>query len=82
LSLAKQTFDLQNVKGEIIKFKGRNVLKHEWDLNSIPFDSNKIEKTVAEPHYARLSGLDDFEKVTIKVMIIVNSRTLHPILEL
>lgn len=53
--------------GEIIKFQGKNVLKIERDLNAIPFDVNNIEKTVDEPHYARLVGLDDFENGTIEV---------------
>lgn len=67
LTLGKQTFELHNVKGEIIKFQGKKVLKIERDLNAIPFDVNNIEKTVDEPHYARLLGLDDFENGTIEV---------------
>lgn len=67
LTLGKQVFELHNVMGEIIKFQGKNVLKIERDLNAIPFDVNNIEKTVDEPHYARLVGLDDFENGTIEV---------------
>lgn len=67
LSLGKQTFELHNVTGEIVKFQGKNVLKIERDLNAIPFDSNNVEKTVDEPHYARLAYLDDFENGTIEV---------------
>jgi len=61
LKLKNQEFELHNVKGSVIKFEGRNVLKIERDLNAIPFDVNNIEATVDEPHYARLIGLDDFE---------------------
>lgn len=67
LSLGKQAFELHNVTGEIIKFQGKEVLKIERDLKAIPFDSNNIEKTVDEPHYARLVNVDDFENGTIEV---------------
>ena len=67
LTLRKQTFELHNVIGSIIKFEGRDVLKIERDLKALPFDVNNIEGTVDEPHYARLVGLEDFENGTIEV---------------
>lgn len=67
LSLKKQTFELHNVTGSIIKFEGSDVLKIERDLKALPFDVNNIEKTVDGPHYARLIGLEDFENGTIEV---------------
>jgi hypothetical protein len=67
LTLGKQVFELHNVTGQIIKFQGKKVLKIERDLNAIPFDSNNIEATVDEPHYAGLFDLDDFENGTIEV---------------
>ena len=67
LDLKKQTFELHNVTGSIIEFEGKKVLKIERDLKAIPFDSNNVEKTVDEPHYARLVGLEDFENGTIEV---------------
>jgi hypothetical protein len=69
LQLGKHTFELHNVTGSIIKFQGQSVLKIERDLKAIPFDSNNVEKTVDEAHYARLAGLDDFENGTIEVMM-------------
>jgi hypothetical protein len=69
LKLDGQTFELHNVTGEIITFQGKKVLKIERDLNAIPFDSNNVEKTVDEPHYARLADLDDFENGTIEVKL-------------
>ncbi|MBL7738436.1 MAG: hypothetical protein JNK14_04400 [Chitinophagaceae bacterium] len=69
LRLGKHTFELHNVKGEIIDFQGRKVVKIERDLDAIPFDSNNVEKTVDEPHYARLADLDDFENGTIEVTL-------------
>lgn len=65
--LGKQTFELHNVTGEIVKFQGKKVLKIERDLKALPFDSNRLEATVDEKHYARLLGLDDFENGTIEV---------------
>jgi hypothetical protein len=65
--LGKHRFELHNVKGGIVDFQGTKVLKIERDLDAIPFDSNNIEKTVDEPHYARLVGMDDFENGTIEV---------------
>ena len=67
LRLNNQEFELRNVTGSIIKFQGKNVLKIERDLKAIPFDVNRIEATVDEPHYARLVGLEDFENGTIEV---------------
>jgi Domain of Unknown Function (DUF1080) len=67
LSLKNQTFELHNVRGELVTFQGEKVLKVERDLNALPFDSTNIEATVDEPHYARLIGLEDFENGTIEV---------------
>ena len=67
LTLGKQTFELHNVTGSIIKFEGKKVMKIERDLKALPFDVNNIEGTVDEPHYARLVGLEDFENGTIEV---------------
>lgn len=67
LKLGKQSFELHNVTGEIIKFQGKKVLKIERDLNALAFDANNLEATVDEPHYARLVDLDDFENGTIEV---------------
>jgi hypothetical protein len=67
LKLGKQTFELHNVTGEIIKFQGKKVLKIERDLKALPFDEKNLESTVDETHYARLLDLDDFENGTIEV---------------
>ncbi len=67
LTLGKQVFELHNVTGSIIKFQGENVLKIERDLKALPFDSNRLEATVDEKHYAKLVGLDDFENGTIEI---------------
>lgn len=67
LKLGKQTFELHNVTGEIIKFQGDKVLKIERDLKALPFDEKKLETTVDDRHYARLIDIDDFENGTIEV---------------
>jgi hypothetical protein len=67
LKLGKQEFELHNLTGSIIKFQGENVLKIERDLQSLPFDANRLEATVDEKHYAKLVGLDDFENGTIEI---------------
>lgn len=67
LTLGKQTFELHNVTGSVIKFQGENVLKIERDLKALSFDESNLEKTVDDRHYARLAGLDDFENGTIEV---------------
>jgi pimeloyl-ACP methyl ester carboxylesterase len=66
LKLGNQEFELKNVTGSIIEFQGEKVLKVERDLNAIPFDVNRLESTVDEPHYAKLANLD-FEDGTIEV---------------
>lgn len=67
LKFGKQTFELRNVTGEIVKFQGKKVLKIERDLETFPFDENNLEATVDDIHYARLLDLNDFENGTIEV---------------
>jgi hypothetical protein len=66
LTLGKQTFELKNVTGSIISFQGQKVLKIERDLNALAFDVNRLESTVDEPTYAKLTDLE-FENGTIEV---------------
>jgi hypothetical protein len=66
LTLKNQTFELVNVTGSITKFQGKNVLKIERDFTKIPFDESRLEATVDEPTYAKLTGLD-FDNGTIEV---------------
>lgn len=67
LKLGKQTFELRNVTGEIVKFQDKKVLKIERDLKAFPFDEKNLEATVDDRHYARLIDLNDFENGTIEV---------------
>ena len=67
LQFGKQTFELHNVTGSVIDFQGKKVLKIERDLKALPFDEKNLETTVDDRHYARLSGIDDFENGTIEI---------------
>lgn len=67
LQFGKQTFELHNVKGGIVKFQGKKVLKIERDLKALPFDEKNLEATVDDRHYARLLDVDDFENGIIEV---------------
>jgi hypothetical protein len=67
LDFKKQTFELHNVTGEVIKFEGEKVLKIERDLKAFPFNEKNLEATVDDRHYARLMGVNDFENGTIEV---------------
>lgn len=67
ITFKNQVFQLYNVTGEVIKFQGKKVLKIERDLKAFPFDTNRIEATVDDIHYARLLDLTDFENGTIEI---------------
>lgn len=67
LKLEKQSFELRNVTGEIVRFQGKKVLKIERDLKALPFDEKNLKTTVDDRHYARLIDLNDFENGTIEV---------------
>ncbi|MBV2227044.1 MAG: hypothetical protein KUL85_09315 [Sphingobacterium mizutaii] len=62
-------FELKHVKGSIVKMDGQDVLKLERDLNSLPFDLEHLEKTVDEPTYAKLKGME-LENGTIEVKLL------------
>jgi uncharacterized damage-inducible protein DinB len=64
--LHNQEFELRNVTGAIIDFQGEKVLKIERDLKALPFDESRLESSVDDRHYARLTNLD-FEDGTIEV---------------
>lgn len=70
INLGKQTFELRNVKGELVKIQGTKALKLERDLEAFPFDVNNLEATVDDRHYARLLNLKDFENGTIEVKML------------
>jgi pimeloyl-ACP methyl ester carboxylesterase len=66
LTLNNQAFELKNVTGAVVDFQGEKVLKIERDLKALPFDVNRLETTVDDRHFAKLTNLD-FEDGTIEV---------------
>jgi hypothetical protein len=69
INLKSQKFELKNVTGSIVQLNGEEVLMIERDLKAIPFDAKNLEKTVDEPTYAKLAGLD-FENGVIEVKML------------
>jgi hypothetical protein len=69
LMLNNLAFELKNVNGAIVELNGEKVLKIERDLKALPFDVKHLEKTVDEPTYAKLTGLD-FENGVIEVKML------------
>ena len=59
-------FEPANVKASVTYFEGDSVLKVERDLTKIPFDADRLEATVDEPTFVKLTG-PDFENGTIEV---------------
>ena len=64
-----QKFELKNITGSIVQLNGEEVFKIERDLKALPFDVKNLEKTVDEPTYAKLTGLD-FENGVIEVKML------------
>jgi len=58
IQLGGQTFELQNVTGEVINLQGEKVLKLERDLTKLPFDINHVEESVDGPTFAKLSNFE------------------------
>ena len=80
ITLKKQVFQLYNVTGEVIKFEGKKVLKIARDLKAFPFDTNRLEATVDDIHYARLLDLNDFENGTIEIKMYSQIQNPSPFL--
>jgi hypothetical protein len=77
LTLKKQTFTLKNVTGTITQLNGQKVLKIERDLNALAFDIKKLESTVDEPTYAKLSNVN-FTNGTIEVKMLAQIQNPAP----
>ncbi|HEY1010742.1 MAG TPA: hypothetical protein VGE58_11555 [Daejeonella sp.] len=68
IKFQNQEFELVNVTGSVNQFQGETVLKIERDLKALPFDPQNLEKTVDNPHYAKLTDVE-FENGTIEVKV-------------
>ncbi|QHS55626.1 polysaccharide lyase family 7 protein [Mucilaginibacter sp. 14171R-50] len=75
IAYQNQRFELRNVKASLETLGGKPVLKVERDLEALPFDVNNLSKTVDEPTYVKLKGVD-FENGVIDVKVL--SRIQNP----
>jgi hypothetical protein len=53
-----QDFELSHVKASVVDWNGEQVLRVERDLESLPFDLQRMGETVDEPTFVKLKGLD------------------------
>ncbi|HVS92527.1 MAG TPA: hypothetical protein VHE59_10865 [Mucilaginibacter sp.] len=63
-----QKFEPHGVTASVVTLNGRQALKVERDLKTLPFDVNNLSKTVDEPTYVRLKDID-FENGVIEVKV-------------
>lgn len=70
-------FEAKHVNAAVVKMDGRNVLKVERNLQSLPFDVNHLESTVDEPTYVKLPSVN-FENGTIEVNMLSQIQNPSP----
>lgn len=75
IAFAGKKFELVNVTASVVSLNGEKVLKVERDLNKLPFDLNNLAKTVDEPTFVKLKGLN-IDSGTIEVKML--SRIQNP----
>jgi hypothetical protein len=51
-------FEISHVKASVVKLDGEEVLRIERDLESLPFDPEKMGETVDEPTFLKLKDLN------------------------
>jgi hypothetical protein len=51
-------FEISHVKASVVKLKGEEVLRIERDLESLPFDPERMGETVDEPTFLKLKGVN------------------------
>lgn len=51
-------FEISHVKASVVQLNGEEVLRLERDLESLAFDPNKMGKTVDEPTFVKLKGIN------------------------
>jgi len=72
-----QTFAAKNVTSAVVKLNGEEVLKVERDLKALPFDLKNLERTVDEPTYVKLKGVD-IENGVIEVKMLSRIQNSAP----
>lgn len=53
-----EEFEISHVKASVVKLNGEEVLRIERDLESLPFDPERMGETVDEPTFLKLKGLN------------------------
>lgn len=77
LKFQNHAFELKNVTGAVVELNGEKTLKLERDLKALPFDVNRLEATVDEPTYAKLTEMD-FENGIIEVKMLSQIQSPSP----
>ncbi len=67
-------FETVNVKAAIVTLRGEQVLRVERDLKAFPFDGNRLEDTVDDRHFLKLTN-SDFSDAVVEVKML--SRVLQ-----
>jgi hypothetical protein len=58
ISFEGKEFEISHVKASVVQLNGEEVLRLERDLESLAFDPNKMGKTVDEPTFVKLKGIN------------------------
>lgn len=62
-------FEISHVKASVVQLNGEEVLRLERDLESLPFDPERMGATVDEPTFVKLKGLNlENGMVEVKVL--------------
>lgn len=62
-------FEISHVKASVVQMNGEDVLRVERDLESLPFDYERMIETVDEPTFVKLSGLNlEIGIVEVKIL--------------
>lgn len=72
-----RTFEIANVKAEVVALNDEEVLKVERDLTKIPFDPKRLEATVDEPTFVWLPLLN-LENGIIEVKVLSRIQVPSP----
>lgn len=62
-------FEISHVKASVVQLNGEEVLRVVRDLESLPFDPDRMGQTVDEPTFVKLAGLD-LENGTVEVKVL------------
>ncbi|WP_221936599.1 hypothetical protein [Litoribacter populi] len=62
-------FEKSHVKASVVELDGEKAIRLERDLQSLPFDPDRLGETVDEPTFLKLKGVDlENGKVEVKVL--------------